>query len=117
MTDRNGCPKSNKPQISRTRAIREPLFPEVWQANRNGLPNGEMILYVDSTDDESQETGGSRKTVESKAKDLDIVRCAHGVVCERDCRRWRDVVGAIQWEATAIAADVVVWSECSVERS
>jgi hypothetical protein len=75
-------PKAIKPQMSRTKAIPEPPFPEVWQANRNGLPNGEMILYVDSTDDESQETGGSRKIVKSKAEDLDIVRCAHGVVCE-----------------------------------
>jgi hypothetical protein len=41
-----------------------------------------MILIVDSTDDGSQETGGSRKIVESKAEDLDIVRRAHGVVCD-----------------------------------
>jgi len=40
-----------------------------------------LVVYVTSSlPDSPQETGGSRKIVESRARDLDIVRCcAHGV--------------------------------------
>lgn len=53
----------------------EPLFPEVGKP-REGLPYGASALSV-ARPKMSQETGGSRKIVNSVAEVVNIVRCAH----------------------------------------